>query len=171
MLAQDIEVPDRLFRQPVVGDDDGSLLGGAEAGDGQGRDLAAPEPLGRLQPRMAGKDGAGLVDQDRIGPNPLDAAHQPGDLVLGMASRISRKRRQSAERTPDDLLHQPPWRQQVAAIPRCPRTGCCARVLCWVAAAVVVLSERRGFGSLHCRAPPTAFERIIRSEHGKEFGW
>jgi len=87
--------------------DDGSLLGLGETCDRQRRDLAAPEPLSRLQPRMAGKDGAGLVDQDRVGPNPLDASHQPRDLVLGMASRVSREGLQITDRDPSNLVFEP----------------------------------------------------------------
>ena len=54
MLPQQIEVPDRLFRQPVVGDDDGPLFGRAETDDRQGRDLGQPKALCRFQASMTG---------------------------------------------------------------------------------------------------------------------
>src|SRR5438094_2381768 len=56
---------------------------------------------------MAGKDRAGLVDQDGVGPNPIDALHQPGDLILGMASRVSREGLQITDRDPSDLVLEP----------------------------------------------------------------
>jgi hypothetical protein len=48
MLSQQIDVPDRLLGQSVVGDHDRALLGGGETGDRQGRDLSSSEPRGRL---------------------------------------------------------------------------------------------------------------------------
>jgi hypothetical protein len=152
VLAQQVEVPDRLFRQPVVGDDNGSLFGGAETGDGQRRDLAAPEPLGRLQPGVAGKDGAGLVDQDRVGPYPLDAAHQPGDLVLGMASRISRKRLQITDRDPSDLVFEPTRWGHILGISWCRRVGLGRRLWCDMPAGAAA-GERGVCAVLHARMP------------------
>ncbi len=110
VVLQQFEVPHRLLRQPVIGDNHCPLLGAAEADDRQRRDLGQPEVFGRLQAGMAGKNGAGLVDQDRVGPNPLDAPHQPGNLGLGMTSRVVREGRQVGDRTPDDLFAQPPRR-------------------------------------------------------------
>jgi hypothetical protein len=153
VLAQQIEVPDRLFRQPVVGDDNGSLLGGAETGDGQRWDLAAPEPLGRLQPRMAGKDRAGLVDQDRVGPNPLDALHQPGDLILGMASRVSREGLQITDRDPADFIHQPPRRSRVRDMPWCRGAGRRNRWRVCNMLTGAAAGERRVVAVLHVRMP------------------
>lgn len=54
MLAEYVEVPHRLLRQPVVGDHDGPLVGGAEAGNRQRRDLGHPETLGSLARRSEG---------------------------------------------------------------------------------------------------------------------
>jgi len=95
---QHIEIPHRLFRQAVIGNDHGPFLGGAEPGDRQGWDLGPIKPLGRLPASMAGQDGAGLIDQDRVGPNLFDAPHQAGNLRLGMSPRVSRKRLQIMDR-------------------------------------------------------------------------
>jgi hypothetical protein len=63
----------------------------AKPGDRQGWDLGAAKPLGGFQAPMTGKDGTGLVDQDRVCPNSRDAPHQASNLRLGMLPRVTRK--------------------------------------------------------------------------------
>jgi hypothetical protein len=48
--------------------------------------------LGGLEPTVTGKNCCGLVDQDWVGPNQIDAFHQPGDLAFGMPPRVVRER-------------------------------------------------------------------------------
>ncbi len=108
VVLQQFEVPNRLFRQAVVADHHCLFLSGAEADDCQRRDLGQPEALGRFQAGVAGKDGAGLVDQDRVGPNSRNIPHQAGNLRLRMAPRVVREGLQVADRAPDDLFRQPP---------------------------------------------------------------
>jgi hypothetical protein len=55
---------------------------------------------------VARQDGAGLVDQDRVGPDPLDALHQADDLAFRMLPGIARKLLQVPNRTPDDPFRQ-----------------------------------------------------------------
>jgi len=107
MPAQQIEVPHGLFRQTVVGNNNGSFLGSGEPGDRQGWDLGPAKALGRLPASVARKDGAGLVDQDRVRPNLFDAPHQASNLRLGMLPRVPRERLQIIDRKPGDLVLQP----------------------------------------------------------------
>src|SRR5262245_4698488 len=110
MLAQEIEVPDRLLWETVVSDHNRALLVVAQAQDRDGRDLGHAEPLRHLQPEVTGENGPGLVDQNGNGPNPTDALHQGGDLGLRMLPGIFGIRLQTAQRTPGDLVHQAsPW--------------------------------------------------------------
>jgi hypothetical protein len=48
--------------------------------------------LGSLEPTVTGENCCGLVDQDWVGPNQIDAFHQPGDLAFGMPPRVVRER-------------------------------------------------------------------------------
>src|SRR5207244_1791379 len=89
------------------------FLGISEARDGQRRNFSPPKPRRRLQTAMAGQDGAGLVDQNWVRPNSLDAAHQPGDLSLGMSPRVSREGLQLPDGKPSDLVVQPPRQLRV----------------------------------------------------------
>jgi hypothetical protein len=54
MLPQQVEIPQRLFRQAVVGDNNGAFFRAAEARYRQRRDLGSPEPLRRFQAAMTG---------------------------------------------------------------------------------------------------------------------
>jgi hypothetical protein len=59
-----------------------------------------------FEPAVARQDGAGLVDQDRVGPDPLDALHQAGDLAFRMLPEIAGKLLQVPNRTPDNPFRQ-----------------------------------------------------------------
>src|SRR5262249_14149033 len=98
MLPQQLEVPHRLFPQAVVGDHHGSFLGGAEADNRQRWDLGPTQPSGGLPASMAGEDGTGLIDQDWVCPNLLDAPHQARNLRLRMLPRVSREGFQITDR-------------------------------------------------------------------------
>ena len=92
ILPQQIEVPYRPLWKAVVRDHDGSLFGIAQTGDNDRRHVGHPESLGSLEPTVTGKNCCGLVDQDWVGPNQIDAFHQPGDLAFGMPPRVVRER-------------------------------------------------------------------------------
>src|SRR6516164_7627625 len=105
MTPQQIKIPDRLLGQPIVSDDHRPLVGIAQPPDGDGRDLRHAQASCCFPPAMACQDGAGLIDQDRIGPEAPDAFHQTSNLAFRMTPRVARKFLQLVEWTPGDAIH------------------------------------------------------------------
>jgi len=96
---------------------------------------------------MAGKDGAGLVDQDRVRPNLLDAPHQAGDLRLGVLPRVAREGLQRVDAKPGDLILQPTRCGRASD-----RTGC---------------RQSDYPGRLPCRNMPTSGAGIVTLLHAR----
>jgi len=89
--AQDVEIPDRLFGETVVCDQDCPLLTCAQTGNCDGWDLAHAKPFCRFKPAMPCKDCPRFVDEDWVGPDLSDAFHQSGDLAFRVPAGIAGK--------------------------------------------------------------------------------
>src|SRR5262249_34868587 len=77
-----------------------------EAADRHGRHLCHAQPFCRFTPSVAREDGAGLVDQNWVGPEAPDAFHQGGNLTFWVPPRVAWKFLQLANRTPDHMVHK-----------------------------------------------------------------
>jgi hypothetical protein len=65
---------------------------------------------------VAGQNRLRFVDEQRVGPNPVDALHQASDLGFRMSAWIARKGLQLANGSPDNPFRKP------AGLPQALRT-------------------------------------------------
>lgn len=87
---QQVLVPARLLRQPVVRDRIGPQVSFGEVRQHQGRDQRQPELLGGLHTAMSRNEPAPVIDQNRLGEAELaDRGRELRDLLLGVSARIA----------------------------------------------------------------------------------
>jgi hypothetical protein len=100
LVAEHVDVPARIKRELVIGDDVGPLLRLGHRGEADGGDVHLSQQLGRFASAMTGDDRIVIVDQHRIRePEGSDAVGDLPDLALGMGTRITWIGVQASDRT------------------------------------------------------------------------